>query len=171
MVESKPAPDKKGNVITQHPSAGTELAPGSTVRLVVSEGWPTVPNFEFSFRGYKLVTAKRLVRNRGLQVGAVILRYDSFHSLYSPGKVFGSMPKGSTEVRPGSSVTLVVAKPFICTPGYFPCIRPIVQNGFLAQYDCWGNGGDGPYYVYVTERVSGEDVYGLDGDNDGYGCE
>jgi hypothetical protein len=56
-----------------------------------------------------------------------------------------------------------------CTPGYSPCL---VWHGG-ADYDCYGGGGNGPYYTApgVTYRVTGSDPYGLDGDNDGYGCE
>lgn len=55
-----------------------------------------------------------------------------------------------------------------CTPGYHPCIpnRP-------TDVDCYGGSGDGPRYTRpgVVYRVRGSDRYGLDGDNDGYGCE
>lgn len=93
-----------------------------------------------------------------------------FYSLYSPGKVFASRPGGSTEARPGSSVTLLIAKPTPCTPGYSPCLPPHVQGGVLQDYDCGGGTGLGPYYAYTTERVTGEDVYELDADHNGYGC-
>lgn len=56
-----------------------------------------------------------------------------------------------------------------CTPGYSPCL---VNHGG-ADYDCAGGSGNGPYYTKpgVVYRVTGSDPYGLDGDNDGYGCE
>lgn len=56
-----------------------------------------------------------------------------------------------------------------CTAGYDPCL---VWHGG-ADYDCYGGSGDGPYYTEpgVTYRVTGSDPYGLDADNDGYGCE
>jgi hypothetical protein len=38
------------------------------------------------------------------------------------------------------------------------------------DFDCVGNGGDGPYYTGQVTIV-GPDVYGLDGDNDGIGCD
>jgi hypothetical protein len=52
-----------------------------------------------------------------------------------------------------------------CTPGYSPCLPP------ASDYDCAGGSGDGPRYVYVRVRVTGSDPYGLDDDNDGYGCD
>jgi flagellar hook assembly protein FlgD len=56
-----------------------------------------------------------------------------------------------------------------CTPGYSPCL---VNHGG-ADYDCAGGSGNGPYYTQpgVVYRVTGSDRYGLDADNDGYGCE
>jgi hypothetical protein len=56
-----------------------------------------------------------------------------------------------------------------CTPGYSPCL--IDHNG--ADYDCAGGTGNGPYYTEpgVVYSVTGSDPYGLDGDNDGRGCE
>lgn len=56
-----------------------------------------------------------------------------------------------------------------CTGGYDPCL--VYHGG--ADYDCAGGSGNGPYYTApgVTYRVTGSDPYGLDADNDGYGCE
>lgn len=55
-----------------------------------------------------------------------------------------------------------------CTRGYRPCIRDR-----RSDVDCYGGGGDGPRYTRpgVEYRVWGADRYGLDGDNDGRGCE
>jgi hypothetical protein len=54
-----------------------------------------------------------------------------------------------------------------CDPNYSgACLTP-----GIGDYDCGGGSGNGPNYVWVTVRVVGYDVYGLDGDNDGYGCE
>ncbi|HYF45626.1 MAG TPA: lamin tail domain-containing protein [Acidimicrobiales bacterium] len=52
-----------------------------------------------------------------------------------------------------------------CTPGYSPCIAP------GSDVDCAGGSGNGPRYVDGPVRVSGSDPYGLDSDNDGWGCE
>jgi hypothetical protein len=51
-----------------------------------------------------------------------------------------------------------------CHPSYRPCL-PIVSD-----IDCLGGSGNGPYYTGRVE-VIGPDVYGLDSDNDGIGCE
>lgn len=51
-----------------------------------------------------------------------------------------------------------------CTRGYKPCLHP------ASDYDCSGGSGNGPRYT-GTVRVFGSDPYGLDSDNDGWGCE
>lgn len=55
-----------------------------------------------------------------------------------------------------------------CTPGYSPCL--IWRGG--ADYDCYGGGGNGPYYTAsgVTYTVTGPDPYNLDGNGDGSAC-
>jgi hypothetical protein len=57
-----------------------------------------------------------------------------------------------------------------CTPGYSPCL---VWHGG-ADYDCYGGSGNGPYYTApgVTYHVNdSEDIYGLDANHNGLGCE
>jgi hypothetical protein len=47
------------------------------------------------------------------------------------------------------------------------CIPPDVSDA-----DCAGGTGNGPWYVQEKNvRVVGPDVFGLDADHDGYGCE
>jgi hypothetical protein len=47
------------------------------------------------------------------------------------------------------------------------CIPPDVSDA-----DCAGGTGNGPWYVQEKDvRVVGPDVFGLDADHDGYGCE
>jgi hypothetical protein len=52
-----------------------------------------------------------------------------------------------------------------CTPGYDPCISP------GSDVDCAGGSGNGPRYVSGPVRVTGPDIYDLDRDGDGVGCE
>ncbi len=54
-----------------------------------------------------------------------------------------------------------------CDPAYKgACLRPNV-----ADYDCAGGSGNGPYYVRGPIRVVGRDHYRLDADGDGIACE
>ena len=52
-----------------------------------------------------------------------------------------------------------------CDPNYSGCV-PIASD-----VDCYGGTGNGPAYVRGPVRVIGRDIYGLDRDKDGYGCE
>ena len=52
-----------------------------------------------------------------------------------------------------------------CDPNYTPCV-PIASD-----VDCAGGGGNGPAYVQGPVYVIGKDIYGLDADHDGIGCE
>lgn len=52
-----------------------------------------------------------------------------------------------------------------CDPNYTPCV-PIASD-----VDCAGGKGNGPAYVKGPVRVVGRDVYDLDRDGDGIGCE
>ena len=52
-----------------------------------------------------------------------------------------------------------------CHPSYSGCLNPNASD-----YDCDGGSGNGPYYTGRI-RVIGPDVFGLDRDGDGWGCE
>jgi hypothetical protein len=52
-----------------------------------------------------------------------------------------------------------------CDPNYDPCV-PVASD-----VDCAGGSGNGPAYVEGPVTVIGTDIYGLDRDNDGIGCE
>jgi hypothetical protein len=54
-----------------------------------------------------------------------------------------------------------------CTPGYWnPCLRP------ASDYDCAGGSGNGPKYVYgIVHDKPSRDIYGLDANHNGIGCE
>jgi hypothetical protein len=51
-----------------------------------------------------------------------------------------------------------------CHPSYDPCVP------YASDVDCAGGSGNGPEYT-GTVRVVGPDEYGLDSDDDGWGCE
>lgn len=55
--------------------------------------------------------------------------------------------------------------PAACDPNYSGCV-PISSD-----VDCLGGTGDGPAYVAGPVQVIGADIYGLDRDRDGIGCE
>lgn len=53
-----------------------------------------------------------------------------------------------------------------CDPNYSGGCVPIDSD-----VDCAGGSGNGPSYAVGPVRVVGADIYGLDSDNDGIGCE
>jgi hypothetical protein len=54
-----------------------------------------------------------------------------------------------------------------CSTNYSgACLDPNASD-----YDCEGGSGDGPLYVRGPVNVVGTDVFGLDRDGDGVGCE
>jgi resuscitation-promoting factor RpfB len=53
-----------------------------------------------------------------------------------------------------------------CDPNYSGACVPIASD-----VDCAGGSGNGPAYVQGPVQVVGTDIYGLDGDGDGIGCE
>lgn len=53
-----------------------------------------------------------------------------------------------------------------CDPNYAGACVPIASD-----VDCLGGGGNGPAYVKGPVKVIGKDIYGLDRDGNGIGCE
>ena len=53
-----------------------------------------------------------------------------------------------------------------CDSNYAEACVPIAED-----VDCAGGSGNGPAYLNEAARVVGSDVYGLDRDGDGWGCE
>ncbi|HLS76938.1 MAG TPA: hypothetical protein VK083_09135 [Nocardia sp.] len=63
---------------------------------------------------------------------------------------------------PGPGAAAPVAQE--CPPSYDPCLTP------EPDYDCADGEGDGPAYTGPV-RVTGPDVYDLDRDGNGVGCD
>lgn len=61
---------------------------------------------------------------------------------------------------------VVPAAPSGCDPNYAGACVPIASD-----VDCAGGSGNGPAYVGGPVTVVGSDIYGLDRDGDGLGCE
>jgi hypothetical protein len=58
------------------------------------------------------------------------------------------------------------AAPSNCDPNYSGACVPIASD-----VDCAGGNGNGPAYVQGPVTVTGSDIYRLDGNSDGVGCE
>jgi hypothetical protein len=74
----------------------------------------------------------------------------------------GSLVLMGTQCQPSKAPP----PPSDCNPNYSPC----VPNDPV-DVDCAGGGGDGPSFVTGPVQVIGVDVYDLDRDGNGVGCE
>ena len=99
--DSSPA----GEVISQSPSAGTEVEPGSTVSIVVSSGeeQPTVPNVI----GRSRSEAVEAVRAAGLTPS---VEEEETEVTGKVGRVLDQFPPPGAELKPGDTVTITVGK-------------------------------------------------------------
>src|SRR5437773_2537078 len=93
-----------GSVISESPTAGTRVASGSAVSLVVSSGpaQVAVPNVV----GQTQATATRAITGAGLTVGTVTMQSSS---TVASGSVISESPTAGTRVAIGSAVDLVVS--------------------------------------------------------------
>ena len=73
--------------------------------------------------------------------------------------------KNSNETPTTASVPPPPPSASQCDPNYSGCV-PIASD-----VDCAGGRGNGPAYVKGPVTVTGKDIYKLDGDRDGIGCE
>jgi hypothetical protein len=71
----------------------------------------------------------------------------------------------TTVLTATTNTTLAIAPPERCDPNYRPCV-PIASD-----VDCLGSRGNGPAYILGPVMVVGVDIYYLDYDRDGIGCE
>jgi len=165
VAREVPSPRPKGIVLRQLRAAGASVREGSSVGLVLATPYPMVPGTA----GITEVAATQRLRGAGFQVTVTREVVPSGRN----GVVLHQSPTGSFRAMPHSVVTLVVAsvvQPVApppspnCTPGYSPCLPP------ASDYDCAGGSGDGPRYTGQV-RVTGVDIYDLDRDGDGYGCD
>jgi eukaryotic-like serine/threonine-protein kinase len=101
-VESK---QPEGQVIRQAPSAGSQLPPGSTVSITVSKGEEkaTAPNVI----GKERAEAVEAVRAAGLKP---VVQEQETEVPSQVGRITDQFPPPNSEVKPGSTVTLVVGK-------------------------------------------------------------
>jgi PBP1b-binding outer membrane lipoprotein LpoB len=93
------------------------------------------------------------------------------------------------EPKPSVNVNTSTSKPKTTTPTYTPPVKKTITQPvksaptsncdpnysgcvpIASDVDCAGGSGNGPAYVRGPVRVIGRDIYGLDRDKDGIGCE
>jgi beta-lactam-binding protein with PASTA domain/predicted Ser/Thr protein kinase len=95
-----------GEVISQSPSAGSEVEPGSAVSIVVSAGkeQARVPNVIGKLRA----EAVQAIREAGLEP---TVEEEETEVTGKVGRAIDQFPPPGSELEPGDSVTLVVGKP------------------------------------------------------------
>jgi hypothetical protein len=103
------------------------------------------------------------VRTRGVAG----LKRITFEVTYASGVETGREKVREEVVRkPVTKVVAVGTKQPRCDPNYAGACVPIASD-----VDCAGGSGNGPAYVEGPVRVVGQDIYDLDRDNDGIGCD
>lgn len=90
------------HVIRQNPAAGTRVEKNSVVELIVSNGLPTVGLRDV--RGYVAGDAQRILTDDKFKVN-LVHKFDNAPK----DSVIDQMPKPGSQVREGSSITLVVS--------------------------------------------------------------
>lgn len=95
---------------------------------------------------------------------------------YTDGKETGRVVVSESVTKPAvekiiANGTYVAPKPApravssSCDPNYSGCV-PVASD-----VDCAGGSGNGPAYTSGPVQVIGSDIYGLDRDGDGWGCD
>ncbi|HEX6665471.1 MAG TPA: PASTA domain-containing protein [Solirubrobacterales bacterium] len=111
IVEEEESDSPSGQVIRQTPDAGTEVAPGSPVTIVVSQGekQATVPNAIGKLRR----EAVEAIRAAGL---VPVVEEEETEVSGKVGRVVDQFPPPGQEIEPGSEVTIVVGKQAAAVP-------------------------------------------------------
>lgn len=103
-----------GQVMSQAPAAGTSVATGSTVTIVVSSGTPT-PSSTPTSTGTpvtvpSVLTMPRTQAEQLLTGDGFVVAVKFGHNALGPGIVYDQSPNGSTTAPSGSTVTIWVGK-------------------------------------------------------------
>lgn len=131
-------------------------------RIVVTT--EKIPYTTRTIKDGALAAGTTQVRVRGV-VGVATLKY---RVAETDGKQTGkTLLSRVVSRKPVAQVTVVGTKPAAqCDPNYSGACVPIVSD-----VDCAGGNGNGPAYVQGPVRVVGPDIYDLDRDGDGIGCD
>jgi serine/threonine-protein kinase len=105
QVESVQAASPPGITMMTRPPAGSVLASGAAVTVVVSRGAPTIPVPDLL--GMSQGDARTRVEVEGLQLGSVTRRRTAGAN---PGTVVAQQPAAGTLAAPGTVVDIVVAR-------------------------------------------------------------
>ncbi|CAN5203514.1 hypothetical protein BH11ACT2_BH11ACT2_00840 [soil metagenome] len=123
---------------------------------------------------YKTVTKKTASLKKGVRktsvAGVAGIRTTVITVTYRDGvQVAKKVLTSTVTKRPVNKVVLLgtkAASSSHCDPNYAGQCVPIASD-----VDCGGGSGNGPGYVYGPVEVVGSDIYDLDRDGDGVGCD
>ena len=105
QIESVQAAAPSGFAMLTRPPAGTALAPGAALALVVSRGAPTIAVPDLL--GMVAADARTRIEMEGLQLGTMTRRSTPNAT---PGAVVAQRPAAGTLASPGTVVDIVVAR-------------------------------------------------------------
>jgi hypothetical protein len=95
-----------------------------------------------------------------------------------PAETAAATPTKPRKPRPKPSKTETKATKATKKPRPRPEPKPECDSNYAgacvpvaSDVDCAGGSGNGPEYVSGPVEVTGDDIYGLDADDDGVGCE
>ncbi|WP_405113558.1 G5 domain-containing protein [Micromonospora sp. NBC_01405] len=162
-------------VVSDAPSAASEPSPApATASPSPTVAVPTVKT-RTETKTQPIRHAQRTVKDPSLAKGKRVVRtpgVDGVRTLTYRVTLADGVPTGRKLVRsvvtrrPVAQIVAVGTKQEReCDPNYGGCV-PIASD-----VDCTGGSGNGPAYVTGPVRVIGDDIYDLDRDNDGYGCD
>ena len=146
-----------GLVISESPAAGTSVASGSAVSLVISSGLPhvAVPNVA----GLGQAAAATAISGVGLKVGAVTMQSSS---TVAAGLVISESPSAGTSVASGSEVNIVVssgASPPAGTPNsVIDAPASVLEYATVALNGSYSTDPTASIQRYAWKQISGPSV-------------
>jgi resuscitation-promoting factor RpfB len=151
--------------VTASPTAApTTAMPTPTVKTRTSTKRRAIPFATRTVHDPTLAKGSTRVRTRGA-AGVKIFTYRvTFTNGMQTGKKL--IRKVITEAPVARVIVVGTKKAPQCDPNYSGACVPIASD-----VDCAGGSGNGPAYVQGPVRVVGTDIYGLDADGDGIGCD
>jgi resuscitation-promoting factor RpfB len=158
----EPAAPLRPTTVTTAPS--TTSAPAIEKHTITEER--PIPFTEKRVNDPNLAKGKTRVRTQGV-AGVKTITYEV--TLTDGVETARRVVSELVTRKPVTRVVAVGTKPAPaqqCDPNYSGACVPIASD-----VDCAGGGGNGPAYVRGPVRVIGTDIYRLDNDDDGIGCE
>jgi resuscitation-promoting factor RpfB len=146
---------------TAEPSTATPPPTIETRRVTETQ---EIPFQSRTVNDRKLAQGTQKTRTQGV-VGVKTLTYEV--TLTNGVQTEKKLISETVTKPPITEVIAIGTKPASrCDPNYSGACVPIASD-----VDCAGGSGNGPAYVQGPVRVIGRDIYDLDRDGDGWGCE